>query len=175
MSEAVTGEVAAGFNPAAAAPVAVALAEIEARRDVEIAEIHEAATLETTALVVEASKNVADDKEDDLEWLRTELRGLRERCEQTTNENTILLQRMAAAETILTLLSERMAETAEQLAMMENIMTASLMPPPPLNPPPPENPDVHPDRNQEAASEAASDSAPALQPPQETRRKRVWL
>ena len=132
------------------ADAAVEIARIEADRDITIAAIG----AETAAVAIEAA---ADENDEDVEWLRSELGGLRLSCETLAAE--------------LADLQVERARTAEALASLDRMLTAALATAEPI-PSPPSKPDPGP--ADPAASERADGppESPEAPPPA---RKRRWM
>lgn len=126
------------------ADAAVEIARIEADRDITIAAIG----AETAAVAIEAA---ADENDEDVEWLRSELGGLRQSCETLAATQAIQSERLAILETQL----------GTMLAMAAAEPTLS----------PPSNPEPGPEP---AASEKADGPPENPEAPPPARRRR-WM
>ena len=143
---------------AAAGETIVEVAQIEAARDVAIAE----EGTEQTRIMAEAREA------EDVEWLRQQLAGLQARCETNAAE----LSNVRAA---LLTTQEQLQQTVEQVAVLTEAMTVAIQAeqtPEPGSPPlPPE--DASADGPEEAAQ---GERTPPENPERPVpRRKKVWL
>ena len=146
---------------AAAGETIVEVAQIEAARDVAIAE----EGTEQTRIMAEARE--AREAED-VEWLRQQLAGLQAQCETNAAE----LSNVRAA---LLTTQEQLQQTVEQVAVLTEAMTVAIQAeqtPEPGSPPlPPE--DASADGPEEAAQ---GERTPPVNPERLVpRRKKVWL
>ena len=133
----------------AAGEAAVAIAEIQADRDIEIAQIN----ADTTEAVIEAA---AEAEDEDIAWLKAELADLRARCETSEAASSNALAMVGEVRQEVASLTETVATQAAALIL--------LSPPPPSEPPPPEGGEPPPE--------------PPAPPPEEggnTIRKRRWM
>lgn len=129
----------------AAADGAVAIAEIEAARDVEITKIQTASNeAQTEAVLADAeAARQASEEEDDIAWLRDELDGLRMRCEtheaaysSLEAQFTILAAQQAEMTAVMTRAALTNEPVPEQTPPADQTPPLDQSPPPsPLDPP----------------------------------------
>lgn len=140
----------------AAGGTIVEVAEIEAARDVAIAE-------EGT----EQARILAEAREaEDVEWLRRQLDDLRARCETNAAE-------LSAVRAALLTTQEQLRQTEEQVAVLTEAMTAAIQEEPtpePGSPPPPDE-----DQGARGEAEQGERTPPENPVPPVPKRKRVWL
>jgi hypothetical protein len=144
----------------AAGEAAVKIAEIEAERDVKLAEISAEAAGEANAEAVE-------EFEEDVEWLRTELAGLRTLCETQRDG-------LSSAMLMLTAIQDQLRETQ---AALESHMNQST--PPAHSPPIEEAPAAEvPSADGQGEASPASAASPRPEPSSEVSpraRRRAFL
>jgi len=142
------------------AEAAVEVAQIEANRDIAIAQQH----TEQTRIVAEANDA---ETEEDIAWLRAELDARRAHCERNENE----IQNLRAA---LLTTQDQVTQLAEQMAMLTGLVMADKPPPPQSTPEPSPNPNP-PDADQDGQGKTGEQSPPENPSQESGRRKRKWL
>lgn len=144
--------------PAPDGETLVRVAEIEAERDIAIAQTN----VEQTQILADAARAQEDE---DLTWLRGELDGLRGRCETSEAE-------LSSLRTTILAMQEMQSQMAEQ---MQTLIAAVAQSPPPA-PPTPE-PGSPPNPSDADGDGLATPPQDPPTPPAEPakKRQRVWL
>lgn len=144
------------------AEAAVEIARVQAERDVAVAEVHAATEVAIQEAITERAELT---EEQEVEWLRDELAGLRQRCE--TNEAALSEHRAT-----MLVMQEQHQQMIAQLAEITAVLTAPTEQSPPT-PEPPSDQNPPPQDDADGQGEAPAEPTREEPPPASGKRKRV--